>query len=194
VTTEHSLDRQKVGARCNKTATLLRVEVKQGGSVTFDEFVAVRLSTLLRYATVLAGDPHAAEDIVQDVLIKAQPRWARISDLDVPEAYVRKMIINELMSTRRQMYARWRRERAHLPNDVDDRTEDVVQRDALVQLLRRLPNRQRIVIALRYFEDMADSDIAALLGCSLGTVRSQASRALATLRVLPALEPSRRQR
>jgi RNA polymerase sigma-70 factor (sigma-E family) len=159
--------------------------------LTFEEFVAARLPALLRQATVLAGDPHVAEDVVQDVLIKAQPRWVKISALEVPESYVRKMIINELVSTRRQLSARLRRERVQLPAPGDDGTEHVVTRDALVQLLRALPAKQRIVIALRYFEDLPDADIAALMGCSLATVRSQASRALAALRGAATLELSR---
>ncbi|BCJ68964.1 SigE family RNA polymerase sigma factor [Polymorphospora rubra] len=162
--------------------------------MTFEEFVAARLPALLRYATVLAGDPHQAEDIVQDVLVKAHPRWARIGSLDLPESYVRRMIVNELVSTRRRVTARLRRERVHPPDPVDDRTETVAQRDALVRLIRALPTRQRIVIALRYLEDMADADIAELLDCSVATVRSQASRALVSLRGTATLEPLKEQR
>jgi RNA polymerase sigma-70 factor (sigma-E family) len=162
--------------------------------VGFEEFVALRLPALLRQATVLAGDPYLAEDVVQDVLVKAQPRWDRIRALDVPESYLRKMVVNELVSARRRVSARLRRERAQPPGPVDDEAEQVGQRDALVQMIRALPARQRIVIALRYFEDMADADIAALLGCSLGTVRSQASRALASLRTVATLELSREER
>ncbi|MEV0608372.1 SigE family RNA polymerase sigma factor [Polymorphospora rubra] len=162
--------------------------------MTFEEFVAARLPALLRYATVLAGDPHQAEDIVQDVLVKAHPRWARIGSLDLPESYVRKMIVNELVSTRRRVTARLRRERIHPPAPIDDRTETVAQRDALVRLIRALPTRQRIVIALRYLEDMADADIAELLDCSVATVRSQASRALVSLRGTATLEPLKEQR
>jgi RNA polymerase sigma-70 factor (sigma-E family) len=160
--------------------------------LTFEDFVATRLPALLRHATVLAGDPHVAEDVVQDVLVRAHARWARISRLDAPEPYLRKMIVNELVSTRRRMVARLRRERSQEPPRPQDHTEHVVQRSALVQLIRALPPRQRIVIALRYFEDMADADIAEMLGCSLGTVRSQASRAVRTLRESAALEPLRR--
>jgi RNA polymerase sigma-70 factor (sigma-E family) len=174
--------------------------VVQGSPPSFEDFVAVRLTALLRQATVLAGDPHQAEDVVQDVLIKAQRNWARICRLEVPESYLRRMIINELVSTRRRLTARLRRERSALPEPASDRTEQVVQRDALVQLIRELPARQRIVIALRYFEDMSDQSIAVLLGCSPSTVRSQAARALARLRNHAGLadgtepEPSRRDR
>ena len=83
--------------------------------MTFEEYVAARLPALLRQATVLAGDPHVAEDVVQEVLVKAQPRWARIRELDVPAAYLRKMIVNELLSTRRRLAAALRRERVQVP-------------------------------------------------------------------------------
>jgi RNA polymerase sigma-70 factor (sigma-E family) len=158
--------------------------------VTFEEFVTTRLAALTRYSTALAGDPDTGADVLQDVLLKAQQRWSRIVASGAPEGYIRKMVINELISTRRQIIARLRRERAHLPVPVDDRSEQLAERDVLVQLIQALPTRQRIVIVLRYFEDMADSDIAALLGCSVVTVRSQASRALATLRRVGTLELS----
>lgn len=157
--------------------------------MTFEEYVAVRLPALLRQATALAGDPHVAEDVVQDVLVKAQSRWARIRDMDVPDAYLRKMIVNELMSARRRAAAAVRRERVTRPIPAEDGTDLVVQRDVIRQVIRALPSRQRIVIALRYYEDMADGDIAELMGCSVATVRSQASRALAKLRGLAVLQP-----
>lgn len=150
--------------------------------MTFDEFVAARLPALLRHATVLARDPHEAEDVVQDVLINAQRHWARIARLDVPEAYVRRMIVNEVISVRRRVRARLRRERSDPPEPVGDSSERLGLRDVLVRLIRRLPPRQRVVIALRYFEDLSDADIADVMGCGIANVRSQASRALATLR------------
>jgi len=154
--------------------------------VTFEEFVAARLPSLLRQATMFAGDRYEAEDVVQDVLVKAQGRWARIGALDLPEAYLRRMIINELVSVRRRLTARMRREQTAPPAPVGDGADAVADRDAVARLIRRLPPRQRIVVALRYLEDMADADIAVLLGISLGTVRSQAARALATLRAVTA--------
>lgn len=166
----------------------------QPTGVSFEEFLGARLATLTRYATALAGDPDVGADVLQDVLLKAQPRWARIAALEAPEAYVRRMVINELTSARRQVAARLRRERAQPPPGGDERDarldERVAQRDTLVRLIRRLPTKQRIVIVLRYLEDMADADIAALMGCSLVTVRTQASRALATLRGIAAPDPA----
>jgi RNA polymerase sigma-70 factor (sigma-E family) len=162
--------------------------------VTFEEFVALRLDALMRQATALAGDPALAEDVVQDVLVKAQPRWSRIGDLDVPEAYLRRMIINELSSARRRVRARLRREQAHRPEPVSDRTDQIAEHDALVQLIRTLPVRQRIVIVLRYFEDMADADIAEVMGCRLATVRSHAARGLTALRAAATPELAREER
>ncbi|MEV6926714.1 SigE family RNA polymerase sigma factor [Dactylosporangium sp. NPDC051485] len=150
--------------------------------MTFEEFVAARLPALLRYATVLAADPHDADDVVQEVLLRVQQRWSRISDLDAPEAYVRRMIANELISVRRRFAARLRREQVTAPQPVPDRSDEVAGNDALVRLIRTLPPRQRVVVALRYVEDLSDVEIATMLGISLGTVRSQAARALATLR------------
>jgi len=151
--------------------------------LTFDEFLGARLPALLRYATVVTCDPHLAEDVVQDVLLRAQQRWARISGADQPEAYVKRMIVNQFLS--------WRRRRAAktLPvptaetaaADVDTAAR-IVERRALLSQIAALPPRQRAVIALRYYEDMSDVEIAALLGCSEATVRSHCSRALATLR------------
>lgn len=159
--------------------------------MTFEEYVAARLPVLLRQATVLAGDAHVAEDVVQDVLIKVQPRWERIRELDMPDAYLRKMIINELLSARRRVAATLRRERVQWPAPAQDDADVVVQREAILQVIRTLPVRQRIVIALRFYEDMADCDIAAVLGCAEGTVRSQASRALAKLRETVVSRPVR---
>lgn len=151
--------------------------------MTFDEFLGSRLSALLRYATVVTCDPHLAEDVVQDVLIRAQQRWARISNADQPEAYVKRMILNEFLSWRRRRAAKTllvpATESAAAEPDAAAR---VVERHALLSQIAALPARQRAVIALRYYEDLPDAEIAALLGCSEATVRSHCSRALAALR------------
>lgn len=154
--------------------------------MTFDEFLGARLVSLLRYATVVTCDPHLAEDIVQEVLIRTQQRWARISDVEQPEAYVKRMILNHFLSWRR------RRDARALPLPAAaveaatgagaDCSARVVERHALLGQIAALPPRQRAVIALRYYEDRSDAEIAALLGCSEATVRSHCSQALAALR------------
>lgn len=153
--------------------------------MTFEEFAAARLPAVLRFATVLTGDPGLAEDVVQEVLIRASRRWPSIGCLDRPEAYIRKMVVNEYLSWRRRS---WRLVPSGLAADMDERhTPDAAagypERDALLAELARLPRRQRTVLVLRYYEGLTDAEIAAALGCSSGTIRGYASRALAALRV-----------
>jgi RNA polymerase sigma-70 factor (sigma-E family) len=153
--------------------------------MTFEEFAATRMPGVLRFAAVLAGDRATAEDLAQEVLIRAYSRWDRIGGLDRPEFYVRKMLLNEYLS--------WRRRSARqIPaggSDIEtaspapDPAADYTELDALLARLGKLPRRQRAVLVLRYYEDRSDSEIAKLLGCSAGTVRSHASRALAALRL-----------
>jgi RNA polymerase sigma-70 factor (sigma-E family) len=153
--------------------------------MTFEEFAAARLPSVLRFAAVLTGDRGLAEDVVQEVLIRASARWQAIAILDRPEAYVRKMIVNEYLSWRRRS---WRLVLSGTGADLHgrpapDHAAGYAERDAIWAELAKLPMRQRAVLVLRYYEDLADEEIAARLGISRATVRSQASRALATLRV-----------
>lgn len=162
-------------------------------SHSFDGFVAARLPALLRYATVVTCDPHLAEDVVQEVLVRAQARWGRIAALEQPEAYLRRMVLNEFLSWRRRLgnrtAPRWTQTAP--VRTVADPAGQVAERDALLRLIAALPPRQRAVIALRFYEDRSDAEIAELLGCREGTVRAHCSRALATLRVaMSATEPA----
>lgn len=151
----------------------------------FEEFAAARLPAVLRFAGVLTGDRGLAEDVVQEVLIRANQRWPQIAGLDRPELYVRKMVVNEYLSWRRRS---WRLVPGGSAQDVDDRLAPDhafghAERDALLAELDKLPRRQRAVLVLRYYEDLPDREIAEVLGCTPGTVRGYASRALAALRV-----------
>jgi RNA polymerase sigma-70 factor (sigma-E family) len=152
---------------------------------SFEDFVTTRGGTLLRFALMLCGDRYRAEDLVQSVLVRAHQRWGRIAAMERPEAYVKAALVNE--------HLRWWRRRSsrELPvADPDDRDLPAVadpagpqaSRDAAWRLLRGLPPAQRAVLVLRYYEDLADAEIAAILGCSPATVRSRAARALAVLR------------
>jgi RNA polymerase sigma-70 factor (sigma-E family) len=141
--------------------------------MTFEEFAAARLGAVLRFAAVLTGDRAAAEDVVQEMLIRALGRWEMIASLDRPEAYVRKMIVNEWLSWRRRS---WRQVPSGTGTDVDTRLTpdpavDHAERDALLAELARLPRRQRAVLVLRYYEALSDAEIAEVLGCAPGTVR-----------------------
>jgi RNA polymerase sigma-70 factor (sigma-E family) len=153
--------------------------------MTFEEFAATRMPGVLRFAAVLTADLADAEDLAQEVLTRAYSRWDRIGGLDRPDLYVRKMMLNEYLS--------WRRRSARqIPvgagtlepaSAASDHAQQYIEREALLAELGRLPRRQQAVLVLRYFEDRGDAEIAELLGCSPGTVRSHASRALAALRV-----------
>mgnify|MGYP002621433584 FL=1 len=154
--------------------------------MTFDEWARARLPTLVRFAVALAGDRGLGEDIVQEVLIRAYGRWGRIATLDQPEAYLRRMVTNEYLSWRR----RWARVTPHadVPATTEsgaepDHAETHADRSLLATELARLPRRQRAVLVLRYYEHLTDAEIADVLDCPQGTVRSLASRALRTLRV-----------
>ncbi|WET77520.1 SigE family RNA polymerase sigma factor [Amycolatopsis sp. QT-25] len=151
---------------------------------TFDEFVADRLDGLLRYATVLTDDPYLAQDIVQEVLLRAQQRWPKI---DSPPTYVRRMVTNEYLSWRRRLAVR--RVVPSSPEFLDqvsppvsDHAIEYDERDAMLDRLAKLPRKQRAAIVLRYYENYSDEEIGAVLRCAKSTVRSQISRALATLR------------
>jgi RNA polymerase sigma-70 factor (sigma-E family) len=156
----------------------------------FERFVAERTDQLLRTAFLLAGDAAEAEDLVQETLLRVARRWPRVAAMEHPGAYSRQVLVNlALRDTRRR--ARRRVELAAPPDAgaldlADGRAEDdlrmVDAKAELIATLNSLPARQRAVIVLRYWDDLPEAEVAALLGCSVGTVKSTASRALARLR------------
>jgi RNA polymerase sigma-70 factor (sigma-E family) len=149
----------------------------------FTEFVGARQAALLRLAWVLTGDQGAAEDLLQNVLARTASRWHQVRDS--PEAYVRKAMYHEQVSRWRS--PRWRRESAsaELPEvAVADGTDQVDLRLSMERALLALPARSRAVLVLRYYEDLPEAEVARILGCPVGTVRSQTARALARLRTL----------
>ena len=163
--------------------------------MSFEEFAAARLAALLRYAVLLSGDREEARDIVQEVLARALVKWGRIGSVQDPYGYVRRMVTNEFLSLRRRRRL-WTVPLG--PDAVDGASAPRAPEqppdpdDDLWHLLMRLPRQQRAVIVLRYYESLTDLEIAEVLGCRTGTVRSNASRALATLRV--ELEPTTTER
>ena len=151
----------------------------------FEEFAAARLPAVLKFAAVLTGDRGLAEDVVQEVLIRANARWQLIGSLARPEAYVRKMIVNEYLASRRRS---WRMVLSGAGSDIEgpptpDPAADYAEREAMLAELGKLPRRQRAVVVLRYYEGLSFQEIAEVLGCTPGTVRGHASRALAALRI-----------
>jgi RNA polymerase sigma-70 factor (sigma-E family) len=149
--------------------------------VTFEEFAEARLQSLLRYATVLTGDPHLAQDIVQDVLVRIHSRWGKVSRYDAPEQYARRAILNAYISWRRRWSVRNLVPFGSPPEQIVPE-HAVFEPSELWQRMAGLPRRQRAVLALRYYEGFTDAEIAEMLGCTAGTVRAHASKALASLR------------
>ncbi|WP_449062842.1 SigE family RNA polymerase sigma factor [Planomonospora algeriensis] len=148
----------------------------------FREFVLARQQALMRTAYLLTGDAHLAEDLLQSVLIKVAGRWPKLSRDGSPEAYTRKALVNQYISW-------WRRPRPESPS-ADPPEHGVSHEDAsldrivLRQALARLTPKQRAVIVLRFWMDLTEVQTAETLGCSVGTVKSQAHHALARLRAL----------
>jgi RNA polymerase sigma-70 factor (sigma-E family) len=152
--------------------------------VDFSDFVAERTSALLRIAQALTGNHHTAEDLVQTALTKAYTKWSRISS--DAEGYVKRILYRDWVSLWRHRRVRpetsvalpaMSLEQAR-PDSADETVLRLVVRDAICTL----PPRQRAVIGLRYLDDLGEREVAELLGCSPGTVGSQASRALRKLR------------
>jgi RNA polymerase sigma-70 factor (sigma-E family) len=150
----------------------------------FDKFVMSRSPTLLRTAYLLVQDEGRAEDLVQTALTKAWFAWRRIED---PEAYVRRIMVTTSASWWRR---RWNHE---TPTDepqephMATRLDEPADAQDLWVAIGHLPRRQRAVVVLRYLEDRTEADTASLMGCSVGTVKSQCAKALAKLRTDAAL-------
>jgi RNA polymerase sigma-70 factor (sigma-E family) len=151
----------------------------------FEEFVSARGQALMGTAYLLTGDRHLAEDLLQIVLTKVARRWPAIRHDGSPEGYTRKALYREFVSWRRVARNR------ELPSDAVPETafaadvaDATVRKLALRQALSRLTPRQRAVLVLRFYEDRTEAETAALLGCTVGTVKSQTYHALKRLRVL----------
>jgi RNA polymerase sigma-70 factor (sigma-E family) len=149
---------------------------------SFQAYVRARSAALARVAYLLTGDRHAAEDLVQEALIRVAGRWPRVVAQGDPDPYVRRVLYHQHVSL-------WRRSR-HRPMPVPDLPEAVTPDPAgaltraltVRAALARLTPKQRAVLVLRYFEDRSEAEAAQLLSCSVGTIKSQTSKALARLR------------
>jgi RNA polymerase sigma-70 factor (sigma-E family) len=161
----------------------------QRARADFEQFVTGSSDALLRTAYLVVWDPAEAEDLVQECLLAVARRWPRVRGMDHPHAYARRILINLALdgATRR---TRRRDELAANGSGAADEFADessarrlhaVGVRAELVEALGTLPPRQRAVLVLRYFEDLSEAQVAELLGCSLGTVKSTASRGLTRL-------------
>jgi RNA polymerase sigma-70 factor (sigma-E family) len=164
------------------------VAVSTGPDEEFDAFMRGRWAAMVRLGYALTGDVGHAEDLAQAAFARAYASWGRVRRAGDPDAYVRRIVINEHRG-------RFRKHRVaeELRGDVADTASDQQEhralddRPALLDALRALGPRQRAVVVLRYWLDLSEAETAAALNCSVGTVKSQASRALATLRTNAAI-------
>lgn len=151
------------------------------GGATFDAWATARVGALLRFAYLVVGSQHAAEDAVQEAMTTACAKWSTVSRTRDPDAYVRRMIVNAHVSG-------WRRTRRESPvelvRDVPDEsaTERLATADAVWRVCQGLPRQQRAAVVLRFYEDLDYPEIAAVLDLAEATVRSHVHRALAALR------------
>jgi len=153
-----------------------------GKDAEFEAYMAARQASLLRTAYLLSGDRDTAEDLVQTAFAKLYLSWDKVQRRELVDGYLRRILVNEHSSLWRRPWKRRERPTDRLPETA---TADAVRDDrraALWQFVQTLPRRQRAVVVLRYYEELSEAEIAQILGISPGTVKSQASRALASLR------------
>lgn len=149
----------------------------------FTAYLEARQHALLRTAYLITGDPHQAEDVVQTALAKLYLAWDKVRDRSSVDAYARRIIVNENNSLWRRGWKRREHASSRLPDTqaVHDRYDEGVS-DEVWALVTSLPRRARAVVVLRFYEQLTEAEVAETLGITVGTVKSQSSRALATLR------------
>ena len=149
----------------------------------FSEFVEARSSSLFRTAYLMVGDHQLAQDLLQEALVKTLIAWPRLQDHDNVEAYTRRIIVTTSISWRRRRSFHERPSET-LPESrpAPDAAEATVTHDAVVAALLTVPPRQRAAIVLRYYQDLTETQTAEVMGCSVGTVKSQVSAGLKRLR------------
>jgi RNA polymerase sigma-70 factor (sigma-E family) len=148
----------------------------------FTDFADAHAGGLFRTAYLVLGDHQLAQDLVQESLVKTYVAWPRIRDHGKAEAYARRTIVTTAISWRRRRSFHERPLETLPETAATDPTDGVDARDALWHRLASLPPRQRAAIVLRFYEDLSESQTAELMGCSVGTVKSQVSTGLARLR------------
>jgi RNA polymerase sigma-70 factor (sigma-E family) len=149
---------------------------------TFEEYAGSAWPSLYRYAYLLTGNHADAEDLAQQTLVKAHRSWSRVESADSPAAYLRRMVTNTYLSQRRPQKRRLEVLTAAPPEPGPTPVGGIEDRLTLWPHVKSLPPRQRAVVVLRYYEQLSEQEIAEVLGCSRGTVKSTAHHALNALR------------
>lgn len=158
--------------------------------VEFAEYMQARQAALMRTAYLLTGDRHSAEDLVQTSLAKLYLAWDKVQDRGSVDGYVRRIMVNENNSTWRRAWKRREFASETLPERQVVDAYDEGARGALWDLVQTLPRKARAVVVLRYYEELSEAETAEVLGISVGTVKSQTSRAFAALRTrAPQMHP-----
>jgi RNA polymerase sigma-70 factor (sigma-E family) len=160
----------------------VRSVVTPRSSTDFEDWMAQRQPMLLRTACLLTGDSHTAEDVVQATLAKMYLAWDRLADREHLDSYARRTLLNEYRSLWRRPWRRREQVTADVPESAAPTADWDGRREALWQFVSTLPTRQRMVVVLRYYEELSEAETAQALGVSVGTVKSSASRALSSLR------------
>lgn len=148
---------------------------------SFAAYVGARLAMLYRLAVLLVGEADAA-DLTQNALVRALRSWDRVQEVAHPDAYVKRILVNTMLSEKAGLRLRERVPAGRVEAAVPSPEHAVVDRDELWSRISALPPRQRAVVVLRYYEDLSEAEIARVLGCAPGTVKAHASAALRTLR------------
>jgi RNA polymerase sigma-70 factor (sigma-E family) len=152
------------------------------GDLSFDDWVEARVPALLRFAYLVTGSQHAAEDAVQSALTRACEKWSRVRRTTDPDAYVRRMVVNAHISAWRRGGRRELSVAEVRDTEVADHAAGVATGDAVWRVCGTLPPQQRAAVVLRYYEDLEYAEIAAILGVAQATARSHIHRALAAMR------------
>ncbi len=151
--------------------------------VEFEAYVRASQRKHKRLAFLLTSDLTAAEDLLQAAYAKLYPRWDKVSRYDAPDAYLRKVMVSLRTSWwRRHRNREWAVDEVPELGGVADHGDGVVESQALLLALRALPERQRAAVVLRHWCDLSEAETASIMGCSLGTVKSNTSKGLAHLR------------
>jgi RNA polymerase sigma-70 factor (sigma-E family) len=167
--------------------------MKAEDEAEFRDYVAGRWTWLVQAAVLLTGDPWHAEDLAQTTLERVFASWSRVRDADDMDAYTMRILINQNKNRfrRRRVVEDLTATPPEIRGGGGDPASRVDQRDGLLAALASLPKRQREVVVLRYWEDRSEAQTASILGCSVGTVKSQAAKGLAKLRTHAAVVASR---
>ena len=147
-----------------------------------ERLFATEYAGLCRLATLLVGDRHRGEEIVMEAFLQTFTSWRRLRDQSAAPAYLRRAVVNIARSHLRRRIVEWRANaRSHSAEQTRDDPTEPRHLDPVLEAVRALPSRQRAAVVLRYYLDLSEAEIAATLGCSAGTVKSQLAKARKTL-------------